>query len=400
LSWSPDGKQLVVVGNSGRARDDQAVMVIDVEHGSVSPIEAGQTTPFWAGWVDSTILATAAQENLWARVDEVDSGSGDSRQLTLLPQGGSIAGPLSLSSDGATIGIVRTNPYSPPEIWAGQIGSGEISRLSDLNPQLDDVQLAPMEPIHWQSRDGERIDGWLLTPAEAENGQRLPLIADVHGGPSSAWGATFHATWHDWGQLLAAEGYAVLLPNPRGSTGKGRDFTAANHDDLGGMDFEDVMAGIDYLVIERGIADPERLGIAGWSYGGFLAAWAVAQSDRFKAAVCGAAVTNWPSKVGTTDIRPFNEDRFAGPLDEAPDNLWQRSPVRYLSNMNTPTLVVHGEADPRVPVSQGLELYLGLRALGVPTDLITYPRQKHSFHEKAHQYDIIGRITGWFRTYL
>jgi dipeptidyl aminopeptidase/acylaminoacyl peptidase len=400
LTWSPDGSRLVAVGNSGMARDDQAVMLIDASSGQVTPLNAGQTTPIWAGWINSSTLITAAQDNLWARIDRVDLEHDQTTQLDLLPEGGSIQAPLSLSNDGETIGIVRTNPYSPPEIWAGSIGNGQINRLSHLNPQLDDVQLATMEPIHWQASDGIRIDGWLLTPPDAGDGERLPLVADVHGGPTAVWGATFHATWHDWGQLLAAEGYAVLLPNPRGSTGKGRDFTAANHSDLGGMDFEDVMAGIDHLVIDRGIVDPDRIGIAGWSYGGFLAAWAISHSDRFKAAVCGAAVTNWPSKVGTTDIRPFNEDRFPGSLHEEPDALWERSPIRYLGHINTPTLVVHGEADPRVPVSQGMELYLGLRAMGVPTDFITYPRQKHAFHEKAHQYDIIGRITGWFRRYL
>lgn len=400
LSWSPDGARLVVVGNTGLARDDQAVMVVDAHTGQINPIEAGQTTPIWAGWVDSSTLITTALDNLWARIDRTEPDAGQSTRLDVLPEGGSIGGPLSLSADGSTIGVIRTNPCSPPEVWAGPTTGRELSRLTDLNPQLAGVQIAPMEPIHWNGRDGLRIDGWLITPPDAPDGERFPLVADVHGGPSSVWGATFHATWHDWGQLLAAEGYAVLLPNPRGSTGKGRDFTAANHGDLGGMDFEDVMSGIDHLVIERAIADPYRIGIAGWSYGGFLAAWAISQSDRFRVAVCGAAVTNWPSKVGTTDIRPFNEDRFEGPLHEAPDALWERSPIRSLGNISTPTLVVHGEADPRVPVSQGLELYLGLRAMGVPTDFVSYPRQKHAFHEKAHQEDIIHRITGWFRRYL
>jgi dipeptidyl aminopeptidase/acylaminoacyl peptidase len=400
LCWSPDGSRLSVVGQTGRRRDDQAVMVIDAASGDVKPFYAGQSTPIWAGWIDSSTLIIAVQDNLWARVDRVDLERNETAPVDLLPEGGSIQAPLGLSADGASIGVVRTNPYSPPEIWAGALDGGQIARLSHLNPQLDEVELATMEPIHWQSSDGMQIDGWLLTPPGVGKDERLPLIADVHGGPSAVWGATFHATWHDWGQLLAAEGYLVLLPNPRGSTGKGSDFTAANYNDLGGMDFEDVMAGIDYLVIERGVADPERLGIAGWSYGGFLTAWAISHSDRFKAAVCGAAVTNWPSKVGTTDIRPFNEERFAGPLHQEPDVFWERSPVRYLGDIRTPTLVVHGEADPRVPVSQGMELYLGLRAMGVPTDFITYPRQKHAFHEKAHQRDIIGRITGWFREHL
>jgi dipeptidyl aminopeptidase/acylaminoacyl peptidase len=400
LAWSPDGSRISVVGNSGQAPDDQAVMVIDAESGSINHLAPGATTPTWAGWAGASTLITASQDNLWARVERVDLESGEVSPLDLLPENGSIQAPLSLSNAGDAIGIIRTNPYSPPEIWAGALDGNQLSRLSHLNPQLDGVQLATMEPIHWAAKDGMQIDGWLLLPPDAPEGQRLPLIADVHGGPTAVWGATFHATWHDWGQLLAAEGYAVLLPNPRGSTGKGRDFTAANRSDLGGMDFEDVMAGIDHLVIERGIADPDRLGIAGWSYGGFLAAWGISQSDRFQAAVCGAAVTNWPSKVGTTDIRPYNEDRFVGPLHQEPDDLWNRSPIRYLGNISTPTLVVHGEADPRVPMGQGMELYLGLRAMGVPTDFVTYPRQKHAFHEKAHQYDIIGRITGWFRRYL
>lgn len=400
LAWSPDGSRISVVGNSGQAPDDQAVMVIDAETGSINHLAPGATTPIWAGWADSSTLITASQDNLWARVEQVNLESGEISPLDLLPENGSIQAPLSLSNEGDAIGIVRTNPYSPPEIWAGALDGNQLSRLSHLNPQLEGVQLATMEPIHWAAKDGMQIDGWLLLPPDAPEGERLPLIADVHGGPTAVWGATFHATWHDWGQLLAAEGYAVLLPNPRGSTGKGRDFTAANRSDLGGMDFEDVMAGIDHLVIERGIADPDRLGIAGWSYGGFLAAWGISQSDRFKAAVCGAAVTNWPSKVGTTDIRPYNEERFAGPLHAEPDDFWNRSPVRYLGNISTPTLVVHGGADPRVPTGQGMELYLGLRAMGVPTDFVTYPRQKHAFHEKAHQYDIIGRITGWFRRYL
>jgi dipeptidyl aminopeptidase/acylaminoacyl peptidase len=399
LAWSPDGTQLVAVGDAGRAKDDQSVMVVDAETGDVTALDAGETTPAWAGWANNSTLITASHENLWARIDRVDLDSGNCEKLELLPESGLLQAPLGLSSNGKTLGVVRTNPYSPPEIWAGEISSGKIHCLTRLNPQLDDIQLAPMEPIHWKASDGLTIYGWLLTPADAEPGKRLPLIADVHGGPSAVWGATFHATWHDWGQLLAAEGYAVLLPNPRGSTGRGREFTAANHDDLGGMDFDDVMRGIDHL-IDQGVADPDRLGIAGWSYGGFLAAWAITQTDRFKAAVCGAPVTNWPSKVGTTDIRPFNEERFAGPLHEEPDSAWERSPVRYLKNIATPTLIVHGEADPRVPVSQGIELYLGLKAVGVPTDFITYPRQKHAFHEKAHQHDIIGRITGWFRKYL
>jgi dipeptidyl aminopeptidase/acylaminoacyl peptidase len=225
------------------------------------------------------------------------------------------------------------------------------------------------------------------------------LIVHVHGGPTARWGATFRGSWHDWWQSLAAAGYAVFRPNPRGSTGRGPAFTAANRNDLGGMDFDDVLQGVDWL-IDAGIADPERIGLLGWSYGGFLTAWAITHTDRFKAAVAGAAVTNWPSKVGTTDIRPMNESRFPGPLHEAPDAFWERSPIRYLGNATTPTLIVHGQADQRVPVTQGRELYLGLRAAGVPTDFVTYPRQKHPFHERAYHLDLLKRIIGWFDEWM
>jgi dipeptidyl aminopeptidase/acylaminoacyl peptidase len=272
-------------------------------------------------------------------------------------------------------------------------------RLTNLNPQLDTFALSEMEEVEWQGSDGMPLRGWLLLPPGLAGDAPLPLVVNVHGGPSWQWGNWFHGTWHDWAQALTARGFAVLLPNPRGSTGGGERFESANRSDLGGLDFEDVMLGID-LLIERGVADPERLGIGGWSYGGFLTAWAVTQTDRFKAAVAGAAVTNWPSKVGTTDIRPYNEANFPGPLHETPDALWERSPVRYLKAVNTPTLIVHGEADPRVPVGQGYEFYLGLKAVGVPTELVTYPRQAHAFHERAFQLDLLKRTCDWFEKYL
>jgi dipeptidyl aminopeptidase/acylaminoacyl peptidase len=406
LGWSPNGTRLVAVGETGHEPDDTAVLVIDAGSGELTRFDAGESTPIWAGWVDDATLVTAAKENLWARIDVVDIDAGTATRLDALPEGGSLTGSLSLSADGATLAAIRTEPLRPPEVWAGP-RDGALQCLTRLNPQLDGVDLAPMESVQWQASDGLTIQGWLLTPPDAELGARLPLIVNIHGGPTAVWDAKFHATWHDWGQNLAAEGYAVLLPNPRGSTGRGRAFTSANRPDsealgstgLGSMDFDDVMRGVDAMV-ERGVADPDRLGVAGWSYGGYLTAWAIAHSDRFKAAVCGAAVTNWPSKVGTTDIRPMNEDRLGGPLHVAPDVAWQRSPIRYLGNITTPTLVVHGEADKRVPVSQGLELYAGLKAIGVPTDFVTYPRQEHAFQEKAHQLDVLKRIIDWFRTYL
>ena len=271
--------------------------------------------------------------------------------------------------------------------------------MTHLNPELDGLQLGTLEAVEWPASDGIMIEGWLARPAGANATDRLPLIVHVHGGPTARWGATFRGGWHDWWQNLTAAGYAVFRPNPRGSTGRGAAFTAANRNDLGGMDFDDVMQGVDWL-IDSGVADPERIGLLGWSYGGFLTAWAVTHTDRFKAAVAGAAVTNWPSKVGTTDIRPMNEARFPGALHEQPDAFWERSPIRYVGNAKTPTLVVHGQADPRVPPTQGVEFYLGLRSVGVPADFVTYPRQKHGFHERAYHLDLLTRIIAWFDQWM
>ncbi|HUZ02447.1 MAG TPA: S9 family peptidase [Thermomicrobiaceae bacterium] len=400
IQWSSDGARLVAVGDLPGDPDDTRVLLIDASSGELSALDAGQTTPLWAAWQPGLAprLVTLAQDGLANRLDLVDLASGTTRRLEIAPANGSVLPPLSLSADGHVLAATRAEPGAPTEVWAGPL-DGELRCLTHLNPELDGVALAPMEPVEWTASDGLTIQGWLLRPPGAAEGKSLPLVVQVHGGPTARWGAAFQGTWHDWGQVLAGAGYAVLLPNPRGSTGRGAAFTAANRSDLGGMDFEDVMRGVDAMV-ERGIADPDRLAVAGWSYGGFMTSWTITRTDRFKAAVAGAAVTNWPSKVGTTDIRPMNEKRFPGALHETPDAFWERSPVRYLGRITTPTLVVHGDADPRVPVSQGREFYLGLRANNVPAEFVTYPRQKHAFHERAYQLDLLQRIVAWLEQWV
>jgi dipeptidyl aminopeptidase/acylaminoacyl peptidase len=282
-------------------------------------------------------------------------------------------------------------------VYAASIGAG-ATRLTDLNPPLDGIALAPMEALTWRASDGREVSGWLLLPVDRPTETAVPLVAAIHGGPSWQWGNWFHGTWHDWGQLLAARGFAVLLPNPRGSTGRGAGFTGVNRFDFGGGDFDDIMTGIDML-IARGVADPQRLGICGWSFGGFMTAWAVTHTDRFKAAVAGAAPTNWISKIGTTDIRPFNEWNL-GAVNSQADIVWERSPLRYVRHASTPTLILQGEADARVPPGQAWEFYNALRAQGVDTELVIYPRQGHQFDERAHQLDLLNRLLGWFEKYM
>ena len=218
-----------------------------------------------------------------------------------------------------------------------------------------------------------------MTPPDFKPGQAHPTIVEVHGGPEWAWWSGWVGSWHEWAQLLASNGYVVLLPNPRGSTGQGWKFTEANRDDWGGGDFRDIMDGVDYLIGQK-IADPNRLGIGGWSYGGFMTSWAVTQTNRFTAAVVGAAVTNLFSFDGTTDITPsFLRYYFLDlPFTRRAD-YDQHSAMSFLKNCKTPSLILHGEADERVPTSQGWEFYNGLRMLGVPAEMVTYPREHHGF---------------------
>ena len=398
VQWSPDGQSVLVVGSRRPDHLYDHIHLIGADSHDVTTFDDRGMSPYWAGYAGSQLLAINA-ENQRTFVERLNPDHTWER-LAIGFQGDQcwIPGPVSSNRDGTAHTYLGASPMRPADVYAVD-EQGNERRLTDLNPQLDDVALADMEEIIWNGHDDLPIHGWLLRPPGADPEQRLPLVVNVHGGPSMTWGNWFHGTWHDWGQILAANGYAVLLPNPRGSTGKGQMFTNANQNDLGGHDFEDVIHGVQEL-IERGVADSRRLGIGGWSYGGFLTAMAVVRTTRFKAAVAGAAVTNWPSKIGTTDIRPFNESNFPSPLHQRPDPFWIRSPIRYLKNAATPTLIVHGEADPRVPVTQGMEFYLGLKSMGVDTDFVRYPRQKHAFHERAFQLDLLERVVAWFDKYL
>jgi dipeptidyl aminopeptidase/acylaminoacyl peptidase len=396
--WSPDGRQLAVIGSRLPNHDDTNVYIVDIFSGEVTVIDDGGMTPNWVAFDGDDLLVQRVRTQ-WTQIDRTDPRGDEWDRLAFGPDvdSGWIESGLNIDTVAGALVFTCAHFNRPPDVYAAPAGADAV-RLTDLNPQLDQIEFSVMEPLEWQANDGTTVHGWLLLPPGTTEPSGLPLITEIHGGPSAQWGNWFFGTWHDWAQLLAAAGYAVLLPNPRGSTGRGGGFTNANRFDFGGGDFDDIMTGID-LLVERGIADPERLGVCGWSYGGFMTAWAVTHTDRFKAAVAGAAPTNWISKIGTTDIRPFNEWNL-GEVNVDPDRVWERSPIRYVASVTTPTLLVHGEADVRVPVTQGTEFYLALRALGVATDMISYPRQGHAFTERAFELDLLQRLIGWFDRYL
>jgi dipeptidyl aminopeptidase/acylaminoacyl peptidase len=391
LAWSADGTQILVVASQVPEPSHARIFIIDAANHTVRTLDDDETSSAWAGWQGDHLIINrvAGQVSQLARSGQRAAGS-----ILSTPSGGWID---SVGVGGETVAFTCALPNHPAEVFALQ-GDGAPRCLTDLNPQLADVTLAPMEQIHWQAADGTRIEGWLLLPPEHIISGALPLIVQIHGGPAGVSSPRSGMGAHNWGQALAARGYAILLPNPRGSIGRGAAFTRSNRYDFGGGDYEDIMAGVDHLIAE-GIADPERLGVCGWSYGGFMTAWIVGHTDRFKAAVAGAPPTNWVSKIGTTDIGPANAWNI-GLVHQEPDQVWERSPIRYVGKVKTPTLLVGGEADKRVPITQAQEFHWGLKGAGVETELVIYPRQKHGFHERMHQLDLAQRVCDWFDRFI
>jgi dienelactone hydrolase len=292
-----------------------------------------------------------------------------------------------MSADGRRVVFVRADDTSSTDVFVADVG-GDARRLTDVNPWLRRQPLGEVREVRWTSFDGMQIEGMLVLPVGYEDGRRCPTVVSLHGG-FSLWGRGLYLHCEHWAQHLAQRGYAVLLPNPRGSAGRGSEFMRV--DPWGEPDGKDVLAGVD-LLIELGIADPERLGVGGASYGGYLTNWLVAHTDRFRAAVSVCGVANWSSFQSTSDI----SDLFG--FD--PDSAWEHSPLRMIEDVRTPTLILSGADDQRVPPSQGQELHAALELRGIETELMLYPREGHLIVEREHQIDLLQRVTAWFDRHL
>jgi dipeptidyl aminopeptidase/acylaminoacyl peptidase len=306
-------------------------------------------------------------------------------------------GAIAVSNSGE-IAYVSQTGTTPPEVWIwNQSGGAAAKQVSRVNDAWKQFKLATPEYYKYKSFDGMEIEAALLRPIGgpgADAKTKLPLIALIHGGPTGRWSDSIET----WGQLLAARGYAVFYPNIRGSVGYGQKFVETNKADWGGGDFKDVMAGVKDLV-DRGVADPNRLGIGGWSYGGYMAEWAITQTNDFKVAVSGAGMANLISEFGMED-HPAGDEWFFGTPWEKPDAFLNSSPFVHFKDAKTPTLILQGDSDPIDPLGQSQELYRGLKRYGVETELVVYPREPHGFHEEKHLLDRLNRILGWFDKYL
>lgn len=295
------------------------------------------------------------------------------------------------------LAVVGQTQANPRELWIGD-RKGKFTQVSNFNEGLRQFGLVEPEMIEYQSFDGQKIEAELFKPRDFVQGKRVPLIVLVHGGPTGRWADAYNSHYSAWAQLLVSRGYAVLLPNVRGSTGYGWQFMASNRGDWGGGDFKDTMAGVDE-VVRRGVADENRLGIGGWSYGGFMAMWAVTQTNRFKAAVAGAGLSDLAAEFGTEDEPTYDEWFYSTPYENLAA-FQKSSPITYIRNAKTPTLILQGEADVVDPIGQSQQFYRGLKRYGVETDLVVYPREGHGFREEKHIVDYLTRLIAWFDRYV
>lgn len=394
---SPDGSRVAFLGAT--SRNDplaQSLFVVPIEGGAARNLTDGlEASGTEIGWVDPATVLLLASQGTRHVVWKVDVATG---KRTDLPWPRLVVQDLDVR--GAHAAVAASAPDHPAEAFTFDLGSAPLRR-SRSNPGLADVRLAGQEAIEWRGADGLRVTGVLTYPLDRREGQRHPLVLQVHGGPEGVDLDGWTTSPLEPVQVLAARGFAVLQPNYRGSQGRGVAYSKADHDDLGGKEFDDVLAGIDHLAAS-GLVDPARVGTGGWSYGGFMSAWAATRwSARFRAAIVCAGLTNWIAFAGTTDIpNEMSLVHWDSWWFDETDLHWARSPLAHLADARTPTLIVHGEADTRVHPEQSLELYSALRLRGIPTRLVLYPREPHGLDERAHQLDFIERTLDWFATHL
>lgn len=404
LNWSPDGRSIALISctwsDQGMTGGD--VVIVDGDSGQATTITPGHERSYLsARWEDATRLLCAAIEDGESTIGYLSlDGEWEPRwreKASILRWGGQ---PFTMtrSENTTRLAAVIARPDAPPDVHIVEIRDDQFQwqRLTDANPTLREHSFPLIDTLHWESVDGTRIQGLLVRPVDVPEGP-WPTIVLIHGGPTSLWSYEFHGTRSmGWVQLMAAEGYAVFLPNPRGSMGFGTPFAEANSGDMGGGDLADILSGVDYLVTE-GIADPERVGVGGWSYGGYLTPLAITQTTRFKAAVSGASITNWVSFHGVSTIPAFDSGFYQVDPFNWDGHYGQFSPMAHVRNVTTPTLFLHGEQDPICPSGQALEMWRALTELGVETQAVIYPREGHGPREREHLRDVLERAVGWWK---
>lgn len=393
LLWSPDGSRLLY-GQLGEHGMTATLYVHTLANDDRVALATDWSGTLWgARWQNDTQLIGQGQRGVRAEFLRIDPRNGQWSKLA------DVQAPwqaFNVAANG-TIAYVGMRSDTPADIWS--LAHGKARALTETNPQVANWSRGQLREISWKSsRDGLLIHGLLMLPPDYKPGTPLPTLVQIHGGPAWAWWSGWLGSWHEWAQLLASHGYAVLMPNPRGSEGQGSAFTELSRNDWGAADYQDVLDGLDQIVKE-GIADPKRVAIGGWSYGGYLSAWAVTQDDRFKTAIVGAGVIDIGAMALTTDTPDYLPGYFGDPLTQRA--VYDRhSPIRYAEKVKVPVLILHGGQDKRVPIALGEQFYGALKFNGTPVEMVRYPRGPHWFHEREHERDVLRRVLDWLDRHL
>jgi dipeptidyl aminopeptidase/acylaminoacyl peptidase len=397
LRVSPDGRH---VGFIEGLMSDEGSTGGDIYVVPIAGGDAHNLTPNFKA-SPSAIAWTSADQITFAENVDGNSGFGQVNIVNGTPQtiwsGEEFARPSSeawASAPGRkmTTAIVRQSASSPPEVWAGAIGRWK--QVTTLNAEVQPTW-GKMRNVHWMNKS-QRVQGWLMLPTDFDAKKKYPLIVNVHGGPSAACVSRWDERSMSPESLM---GYFALCPNPRGSHGQGEAFTQGNVKDFGGGDFRDIMAGVDAISKQYPI-DTRRIGIRGHSYGGYMTMWAETQTQRFAAAVAGAGLSDWLSYYGLNDIDEWMIPFFGTSIYEDPAVYDKSDPIRFVTKVKTPTLILVGDRDGEVPMEQSVEWWHALDTLHVPTKLVVYPNEGHAFIKPSDARDYSLRTLEWFEQWF
>jgi dipeptidyl aminopeptidase/acylaminoacyl peptidase len=396
--WSPDGKQILFAGQTAR-RQFPKLYIAPSTGGAASRLvtEDLDLIPSDLQWIGTN---EARFESGYKGTTHAFRVGLDTRKVAQVTSGERAVHGFDVNPKAGVMTYLANDFQRLDDLYAAALdGSGE-RRLTNVNAALfSELDLARVERLPYKSADGWNIDGFLVKPAGWQPGKKYPLIVSVHGGPAGQYGVD----WYHEFQVYAAKGWAVFFANPRGSTGYGRKFERGILNNWGGMDYQDIMAGVDAALQQNPWIDRDRLGVTGGSYGGFMTNWIISHTDRFKAAVTLRSVSNFISDDGTRDGPYGHEDDFSGFLFDDFDQYWNASPLKYAKNVKTPTLILHSDNDFRVPLEQGEQWFRALKHYGVDTEFVIFPRENHNLTrsgEPKHLVESLNWQVYWFDRFL
>ncbi len=401
-AWSPDGRYLAYRAGVRpiNTKDSQAenAQIFVVPSGGGGPVDLTQAldrrirTYEWSP--DSDFIYFTANNKGATHLFRV---SVSSREIEQLVDGDVRVGGFAISPEDGTVVYTLSSQTDPGELWRTAADGRRPRQLTRYQDDFkNNVVMSVPQAFWFESFDGTMVQGWLMKPNPFEEGREYPLIQTIHGGPHGAYGYSISAS----NQRFAERGFGVLYINPRGSTGYGQKFADGTINNWGGGDYRDLMTGLDYVIEHHDWIDEDRLGVTGGSYGGYMTNWVITQTDRFKAAVTMASVSNLISFYGNSLYQLLIETEFPGELWDNYDLLWHWSPMKHVENVVTPTLFIHGENDHDVPITQAEEMFVALKKLGVESVFVRYPGEGHGFRRPEHWQDARQRAMDWFVRYL